>query len=87
MGISTIDLEPGDVFQDERGNLYVVRAWCAQPTVSMELIFNGPSCEVPSVNERVDAKATLHGGVSGLMWDGFTKVASTRHPSGPKVGP
>jgi hypothetical protein len=67
------DANPGDVFVDSIGRLYrVVKFTCHEPTVHMEAI------EKLSTDGNEFLSDRLHGGVSGLMWDGFKRIYPTK---------
>ena len=73
--MSVRDSEPGDVFRDKHGRLWVVRSYCDQPSVYMERLI--PASEEP----RFGADYAQSGGVGGLMWEGFVKLTPAK-PTG-----
>jgi hypothetical protein len=59
--VSVHGAQPRDVFVDRQGKLWrVVGVW-TEPTVIME-----------EIEEQHGTR--LHGGVSGMMWDGFKRI-------------
>lgn len=62
MSMHTAEL--GDVYRDPQGKLWMVRWICHEPTVGV----------VELSHEPLDEHETKSGGVSGLMWHGFTKL-------------
>ena len=71
--MSVHDAMPGDVYRDDLGRLWLVQSYCAEPTVMMERLAPGSEM-VPADNKR-------HGGIYGLMWQGFVKFSPAK-PTG-----
>lgn len=62
--MSVHDAEPQDVYADKNGKLWRVYYYCSQPTVGVIEIEPAEGCE----------PARMSGGISGLMWNGFTRI-------------
>ncbi|KKN30170.1 hypothetical protein LCGC14_0836840 [marine sediment metagenome] len=56
--------QPEDVYVDAQGKLWRVVSICGEPTVLLTEI------EPETRNDSVQ----MHGGMSGLMWDGFKRI-------------
>ena len=61
-----ITAKPGDLFQDASGAVYVVRGVIHEPSITMERVLSKDG------NPCTGKPQTITGGVSGLMWNGFT---------------
>lgn len=61
--------QPGDVYRDARGDLWVVQRYCAEPSVEMLRVYSDGVR--PDPEER-------RAGVSGLLWQGFKKIAEEK---------
>ena len=57
---------PGEIYEDKNGNRWLVISICNEPTVRMQRI-------EPAWN-ATDIATVQHGGMTGMMWDGFKKV-------------
>lgn len=66
------DAEPGDVYVDAKGTLWRVIGSCHEPTVIVQSI----------ENDSIAEAKRMSGGVSGVMWQGFTRIW---RPSGSRV--
>lgn len=62
--MSVRDAEPGDVYVDARGKLWRVVGVCHEPSVTVQEIEFTP----------MQSARQQGGGVSGLMWNGFTRI-------------
>jgi hypothetical protein len=63
-----LDLQsPGEIYEDEKGNRWLVVSMCQEPTVTMQAI--------EPFREDCPPPKRLSGGVSGYMWQGFRKIA------------
>ena len=58
---------PGEIYEDDKGNRWLVVSMCHEPTVTMQMI-------EPHWQDNQPAPIRQGGGVSGLMWNGFRKV-------------
>ena len=67
MSLDISDMEPGDVYRDEQGNLFVVEAIWTQPVVSMVRVY--PITLADGTPKKIT------GGVGGYMWTGFDRIA------------
>lgn len=66
---------PGEIYEDNKGDRWLVVSMCQEPTVTMQ--------QIQPVWHDSDARPYQQGGgVTGLMWQGFRKIADapTRHP-------
>lgn len=77
MSIPINDLNPGDVFQDPQGDLWVVRWICSEPMIGMQKIWDGPGQMLPP---PAVAGHVREGGHTGLMWRGFIKITARQGP-------
>ncbi|WP_156936683.1 hypothetical protein [Chelativorans sp. J32] len=59
---------PGEIYEDENGDRWLVTGLYLEPTVEMQRIEARWSDEQPGPMKQF-------GGVSGLMWKGFRKIA------------
>ena len=60
----------GDLFQDQSGAVYVVRAVILEPSVTMTRVLSKDG------NPCTGSPQNLTGGCSGLMWRGFRRISS-----------
>lgn len=71
------DAQVGDVYVDQHGKLYQVTKTWREPTVSMKryLVSRDDAAYLGS-DESPDnpGEQIMHGGVSGLMWEGFRRI-------------
>ena len=58
------DAKPGDVYAEKDGKLWRVVGVVGEPSVIVE--------EIESLSP--ESPVRMHGGVSGLMWQGFTRI-------------
>lgn len=58
---------PGEIYEDKKGNRWLVVTVCNEPTVRMQRIHPVWDSDSPPPESQ-------HGGMTGLMWDGFKKV-------------
>ena len=63
---------PGDLFEDASGAVYVVRGVIMEPSITMERVL------APTGNPIGGQLERLHGGCSGLMWNGFTRIRAAK---------
>lgn len=77
--ITTDNLMPGDVYRDGDGNVWVVEFWCPEPTVCMKRVWDARAFAQPPADE-----VRKRGGVSGLMWRDFMKIAHAPQPRKPE---
>ena len=65
--MSLHDANSGDVYRDPQGRLWQVLGYWSEPTVRMVPL-------LPDVHTGWEKREPMFGGVSGLMWEGFTKL-------------
>lgn len=63
----------GEIYEDKHGGRWLVTSGCREPTVTMQRI-------MPIWGDNPIAPSSQTGGVSGLIWDGFKKIADAPEP-------
>lgn len=66
---------PGEIYEDDEGHRWLVTSVCNEPTVGMQRI-------EPRWHDGGPAPFSQRGGVSGLMWKGFRKIAEAPNEEG-----
>ncbi len=64
--------QPNDLFQDEKGNMWVVIGRCDDPVIYMEQV------QLPG-QPKIQLRKR-DGGITGNMWDGFKNIGHLRGP-------